>query len=80
MTAGMGDSWEVAGVYRTFKYSHRSREVIDSSRRPERSDNDGRGRHEIVCKGVVEVALQFEDVLHLVELLLVPSHMLDAGI
>ena len=76
----MGGRWAVMGEHRTFEYSHRSREVVDSPRRPECSDNDGRGRHEIVGKGVVEVTLQFEDILHLVEFLLVPSYMLDAGI
>ena len=65
------------GEHRTFEYSHRGREVVDSSRCPECSDDDRWGRHKIVGEGVVEIALQLEDVLHLIKLLLVPSHTSD---
>jgi len=61
------------GRWYTLKYPHSGREVVNSPRRSQRSGNDGRGRDEIVGKGVVEVALQLEDVLDLVELLLVPA-------
>jgi hypothetical protein len=52
--------WEV----RTLKYPHRGGVVVDSSRGAKGGGDDGGRGHEIVGKGVVEVALQFEDVLY----------------
>jgi len=58
---------------RTLEYPDGGREVVDAPGGSEGSDdNAGRG-HEIVGEGVVEVALQLEDVLHALELLLVSA-------
>ncbi len=58
-------------IQRTFEYSHGGRIVVDSPCCSEcRGDDRGRG-DEIVGEGVVEVALEFEDVLYLVKLFLV---------
>jgi hypothetical protein len=60
-----------SGGWFTFEYPNGGRVVIDSSRSLQRSSDDGGGRDEIVGEGVVEVALQLENILDLVEFLLI---------
>ncbi len=62
---------EICGLYLTLKYPHSSRVVVDSPRSSQGSDNDGRGGDEIVGEGVVQVALELEDILDRVEFFLV---------
>ena len=57
----------------TLEYSHSRRIVVDSSRGSQGSGDDGGGGDEVVGEGVVEVALQLEDVLHLLEFFLVSA-------
>jgi hypothetical protein len=56
---------------RTLEYPDGGREVVDAPGGSEGGDDDAGGGHEIVGEGVVEVALQLEDVLHALKLLLV---------
>lgn len=58
---------EMPGTQHTFKHPHSSGVIIYASRGPQRGSDDGGGGDEIVGEGVVEVALQLEDVLDLVE-------------
>ena len=51
----------------TFKYPHSSREIIDAASGSQGGDEDGGGGDEVVGEGVVEVSLEFEDVLHFLE-------------
>ena len=57
----------------TFKHSDRSRVIIHSPRGFQGGCNDGGRGHEIVGEGIVEVALELEDVLDLVELFFVST-------
>lgn len=65
----MDVDWEC----RTLKYPHSGREVVDSPRGSQGGGDDGWRGHEVVGEGVVEVALQFEDVLHLLEFFFVSA-------
>lgn len=47
----------MGSVKLTFEDSDSGWEVIDSSGSVKSSGHDGDGRHEIVCEGIVEVAL-----------------------
>lgn len=58
---------------RTLKYSHSGWVVIDPPCRSECRNDDRWGGHEIVCKGIVQVALQLKDILDLLKLLFVPA-------
>lgn len=55
----------------TFEYSHGCGEVVDSSRSSEGGGDDSWRRNEIVGEGIVEIALEFEDILDLIEFFLV---------
>ena len=56
---------------RTLEYPHSSRVVVDSAGGLEGGGDDGGRGDEVVGEGVVQVALQLEDVLDGVEFLLV---------
>ena len=55
----------------TFKDPDSSRIIVYAARGTESGSNDGGGGHEIVCKGVVEITLQFEYILDAVEFLFI---------
>ena len=59
---------------RTFKHPYRSRKIIDSPCRSQGSSDDGGRGDEIVGEGVVEVALELEDILDLLEFFFVSAH------
>lgn len=65
----------------TFEYSHGRGKVIDSSGGSEGGGDDGGRGDKIVGKGIVQVALQLEDVLDLLEFLFVSveSHVSACG-
>jgi hypothetical protein len=56
----------------TLEDSHGGREVVDATGSLESGLDDGGGRHQVVREGVVEVALELEDIRDRVKLLLVP--------
>ena len=59
---GFVSSWSRLDIQqqRTFENTDRGREIVYSPRGLERSSDDRRGRHKIVCEGVVEVSLWCE--------------------
>jgi hypothetical protein len=62
---------------RTFKDPHSSWEIINSPRRSQSRRDYRRAGNKIVGKGIVQIALELEDILHSIELVLVPAFPLS---